>query len=102
MPPVNAVVEWDSRHNRGTVADITVPAGSGATVITWTCGANVASFKITGLNASEFNPTQSGDNVTTFTTTDQNDRAKTYNYTVSATHTNGATSTHDPKIENGG
>jgi formylmethanofuran dehydrogenase subunit A len=102
MPPVNAVVEWDAEKKKGTVAKIVVPAGSGATVIMWTCGANVASFKIKGLNASEFSPSESGDNVTTFTTTDANNEAKTYHYTVHATHTNGQTSTHDPKIENGG
>jgi formylmethanofuran dehydrogenase subunit A len=102
MPPIAAVVVWDAKHHKGTVADIVVPAGNGATVIAWTCGANVASFEIKDLNASEFSPSESGDNVTTFTTTDRNDKAKTYHYTVHATHTNGQTSTHDPKIENGG
>jgi len=103
MPqPIGATVVWDDTLNKGTVADITVPVNNGATVITWTCGTNVASFTITGLDSTEFNPPQSNPNVTTFTTTDTNDTAKSYTYTVAATHTSGRTSTHDPKIENGG
>ena len=57
-----------------------MPAGSGATVITWSCGTDVASFTITNLDSSEFTPAQSGNNVTTFTTTDRNDTAGTYAY----------------------
>lgn len=102
MPPINAKVNWDATLNKGTVADIVVPAGSGATVITWTCGTDVTGFTITGLDASEFTPSQSGTNVPSFTTTDKNDVAQDYSYTVAATHSSGLTSSHDPKIENGG
>lgn len=102
MPPINATVNWDPTLNKGTVGDIVVPAGNGATVITWTCGANVTGFTITGLDASEFTPSASGNNVSSFTTTDRNDKAGNYTYTVSATHSSGLTSSHDPKIENGG
>ena len=101
MPPINATVNWDVGQNKGTVADIQVPSSNGATVITWSCGANVASFAITGLDSSEFNPSQSNGQVTSFTTTDTNDTAQTYNYTVTATHQDGRMSSHDPKIENG-
>jgi hypothetical protein len=103
MPqPIGATVVWDDTLNKGTVADISVPVNNGATVIQWTCGPNVASFTITGLDSGEFNPSQSNANVTTFTTTDTNDTAGDYSYTVSATHSSGRTSTHDPRIENGG
>ena len=101
MPPINATVNWDAGQNKGTVADIQVPAANGATVITWTCGTNVASFAITGLDSTEFNPADSNGQVTRFTTTDTNDNSQTYNYTVNATHQDGRTSSHDPKIENG-
>lgn len=101
MPPISATVNWDDGKNKGTVADIQVPSANGATVITWTCGTNVASFEITGLDATEFNPTGSSGQVTSFTTTDTNDTSQTYNYTVNATHQDGRTSSHDPKIENG-
>ena len=101
MPPISATVNWDTGQNQGTVADIQVPSANGTTVITWTCGPNVASFAITGLDASEFNPSASNGQVTRFTTTDTNDRAQTYTYTVSAVHQDGRTSSHDPKIENG-
>lgn len=102
MPPVNATVVWDDSLNQGTVADIVVPAGNGATVITWSCGPSVTGFTITGLDAAEFTPAQSGSGVTTFTTTDRNDVATSYNYSVTATHSSGRTTTHDPRIENGG
>ena len=101
MPPINATVNWDVGQNKGTVADIQVPATSGSTVITWTCGANVASFAITGLDATEFSPSDSNGQGTRFTTTDTNDNSQTYNYTVTATHQDGRVSSHDPKIENG-
>jgi hypothetical protein len=101
MPPINATVKWDNSTNQGTVDTIKVPTSNGATVITWSCGTNVASFAITGLDASEFTPSQSNGQVTSFATTDRNDKAQTYNYTVSATHKDGRTSTHDPRIENG-
>ena len=101
MPPINATVIWDDTLGKGTVADITVPAANGATVINWSCGANVASFAITGLDSSEFTPAQSNGQVTTFSTTDSNNNSQSYSYTVSATHTSGRTSRHDPRIENG-
>jgi hypothetical protein len=101
MPQINATVTWDDGKNRGSVDKIKVPASNGATVIQWSCGDNVASFAITGLDASEFTPAQSSGQATTFTTTDRNDDSKTYSYTVSATHQDGRTSSHDPKIENG-
>lgn len=101
MPQINATVTWDSGSNKGTVGDIQVPASNGSTVIRWSCGPNVASFEITGLDASEFTPAQSNGQVTTFTTTDRNDKAQTYNYNVNAVHQNGTKSSHDPKIENG-
>jgi hypothetical protein len=101
MPPINATVNWEAGKNKGTVADIQVPAANGATVINWSCGTNVASFGITGLDSSEFSPTDSNGQVTSFSTTDSNNQTKTYSYTVSATHQDGRTSSHDPKIENG-
>lgn len=73
----------------------------GATVIQWTCGDDVASFEITGLDATEFNPAQSSGQVTSFTTTDAADRAGDYTYTVTAVQAStGQTTSHDPKIEN--
>lgn len=101
MPPIAATVNWDDSLGKGTVADIQVPATNGTTVIRWSCGAHVASFAITGLDSTEFTPAQSNGQVTTFTTTDRNDTAQTYSYTVTATHQDGRTSSHDPKIENG-
>jgi len=101
--PINANVVWDAANNQGTVATITVAAGNGATVIRWTCDPTViSSFTITGLDSAVFNPAQSSNNVTTFTTTDSNNRAQECTYTVTATHVSGRTSSHDPKIENGG
>ena len=78
----------------------TTPA-NGATVIQWSCGTNVASFAISGLDNAEFNPSGSNGQVTTFSTTDSNNNTGTYNYTVTATHQDGRMSSHDPKIENG-
>ena len=101
MPPINATVNWDTGKNKGTVGDIQVPAANGATVINWSCGTNVASFAISGLNDTEFNPAASTGQVTSFSTTDSNSDTKTYNYTVTATHQDGRVSSHDPKIENG-
>jgi hypothetical protein len=101
MPPINATVNWDAGKSKGTVDDIRVPAANGATVINWSCGTNVVSFGITGLDTSEFSPAASNGQVTNFSTTDTNEQAKTYTYTVSATHKDGRTSSHDPKIENG-
>ena len=102
MPqPIQAQVVWDTTLNKGTVADITVPSGNGATVIQWSCGANVASFTISGLDATEFTPASSGTDVTNFSTTDRDDVAGDYSYTVQATHAlTGQRSSHDPKITN--
>ena len=101
MPPINATVNWDDGKSKGTVDKIQVPASNGATVINWSCGTNVASFAISGLDDSEFSPAASNGQVTSFSTTDSNNDTNTYSYTVSATHTDGRTSSHDPKIENG-
>lgn len=100
--PIAAKVVWDADNNRGTVATITVPQGNGATVIQWSCDTSVISFTITGLDTSVFNPSHSGDNVTMFSTTDSNNSAQECSYNVAATHVTGRTSSHDPKIENGG
>lgn len=101
--PIVANVVWDAVNNRATVDTITVPAGNGATVIRWTCDpAVISGFTITGLDASEFTPAQSNSGVTSFTTTDSNNNAQEYSYSVSGTHVSGRTSSHDPKIENGG
>ena len=101
MPQIDATVNWDDGKSKGTVDRIKVPAANGATVISWSCGTNVASFAITGLDASEFSQTASNGQVTNFSTTDSNNNAQTYSYTVQATHVDGRTSSHDPKIENG-
>jgi hypothetical protein len=102
MPqPIPATVTWDTTLGKGTVADIVVPSGNGATVIQWTCDPSVASFTISGLDPNEFTPAQSNPDVTTFQTTDRDDTAQDYTYTVSATHAaTGARSSHDPKITN--
>jgi hypothetical protein len=102
MPPINATVYWDDNENKGTVDTIKVPAANGATVIQWTCGTGVASFAISGLDATEFGSNGSnGNQVTNYTATDRNNNTTVYNYTVDATHEDGRTSSHDPKIENG-
>ncbi len=101
--PINASVVWDAANSRGTVDTITVPNGNGATVIRWSCDTTViSSFTITGLDTTVFNPAQSNNDVTTFTTTDSNNSAQECTYFVAATHVSGRTSSHDPKIENGG
>ena len=100
-PPISALVTWDATLNKGTVADISVPAANGATVIQWSCGQNVANFTISGLDANEFTPASSGNDVSTFATTDRADMAGDYTYTVAATHAlTGERSSHDPKITN--
>lgn len=107
MPQINATVYWDSANSRGTVDTITVPRGNGATVIKWSCDTAVISgFTITGLDPTVFNPAPP-DNPppragTNFTTNDSNNSAGSYQYNVNATHVSGLTSSHDPKIENGG
>ncbi len=57
MPPISASVYWSTTNNKGVVDKIHVPKANGATTIQWTCGTDVASFAISGLAASEFNPT---------------------------------------------
>ena len=101
--PIQAVVNWSENNGGiGTVDDITLPPGSGSTTITWTCGPGVASFAIDGLDPNEFNPSSSGGQVTTFTTTDADDRAADYSYNVQAIHASGRMGQrHDPKIING-
>jgi len=100
-PPISALVTWDATLNKGTVADISVPAANGATVIQWACGPNVASFTITGLDSTEFTPSSSGADVASFATTDRGATAQDYTYTVQATHAlTGERSSHDPKIIN--
>lgn len=101
MPQINATVTWDVGQNKGTVSDIQVPETNGSSVIQWTCGPNVASFAISGLDPNEFTPSASNGQVTSFTTTDKNDNSNTYSYTVTAVHEDGRMSSHDPKIENG-
>ena len=102
MPPINATVYWDDSDNKGKVDTIKVPAANGATVINWSCGTGVASFAISGLDANEFSSTgTNGQQRTSFSTTDQNNNTTVYDYTVDATHQDGRTSSHDPKIENG-
>lgn len=99
MPTINAVVYW--ADGKGQVDDITVPSGSGSTTITWTCGDDIASFAITGLDPTEFSPAESSGQVASFTTTDADDRAGDYSYTVAAVQAStGMKSSHDPKIEN--
>ena len=102
MPqPISAQVIWDTTLDKGTVADITVPSGNGATVIQWSCGPNVASFTISALDPNEFSPSASQTDVTNFSTTDRDDTAQDYTYTVHAVHApTGRRSSHDPKIIN--
>jgi len=101
MPPINATVNWDTTLNKGTVADIQVPAGNGATVITWSCGTDVASFAITGLDSSEFNPSDSNGQGPSFTSTDSNNNTTTHNYTVTATQPAGRRAATIPKSRMG-
>ena len=103
MPPINVTVDWPDGQTSASVSEnpITVPAANGATVIKWTCGVNVATFAITGLAAGVFNPNDSNGQGTNFTTNDSNNNATSYTYTVTAVHTSGKTSSHDPEIENG-
>ena len=104
MPPINATVYWDDNENKGKVDPdpIQIPAANGATVIQWSRGAGVATFGISGLDSAEFTPAgTNGQQSTPFSTTDRNNNATAYDYTVTATHADGRTSSHDPKIENG-
>jgi hypothetical protein len=81
---------------------IVVPKGSGATVIQWRCGADVASLQIAGLDSTVFTPGESQGFVRSFSTTDANRVPQLCTYDVSATRTTGDTAAHDPRIENGG
>ena len=105
MPPINVTVDWPTGDTQASVSQnpIVVPAANGATVIRWTCGVNVATFEITGLSSSQFNPVSSNGQGTSFTTTDGNSNSVStlYAYTVNAVHTSGKTNSHDPEIENG-
>jgi hypothetical protein len=103
MPQINVTVDWPDGQTTATVSEnpITVPAANGATVIKWTRGVNVASFAISGLAAGEFNPSDSNGQGPNFTTNDSNNNTTSYTYTVTAVHTSGKTSSHDPEIENG-
>ena len=95
---VTAQVTWDSANNRGTVARSPCQSNDG-TMITWSCGAGVQSFTITGLDATEFSPAQSPTDTCCFTTFDSDQQAGDYSYTVEATPAGGgARSRHDPKI----
>lgn len=101
MPLIPAVVTWDATLNKGTVADIVVPKSNGSTSIQWTCAPEVASFTISGLDSTEFNPASSQPDVTTFTTVDTGDTAQDYTYTVEAVAAGtGQRTRHDPKITN--
>jgi len=104
MPPINATVDWPDGQASATVSPnpIVVPKGNGATVIQWTNGVNVATFEITGLDASQFTPAASQGQGTSFSTTDANSNSTMteYSYNVNAVHTSGLRSSHDPKIQN--
>ena len=104
MPPINVTVDWPDGQTTATVSQnpIVVPKANGATVIRWTNGLNVATFEITGLDGSQFNPVASTGQGSSFSTNDANsDTTMTeYSYTVNAVHTSGLTSSHDPKIQN--
>jgi hypothetical protein len=101
MPPINATVDWPDGQTTPTVSPnpIVVPKADGATVIQWTNGVHVATFEITGLDASQFNPVASPGQRTSFSTNDANSKYQ-HSYTVNAVHTSGLTSSHDPKIQN--
>jgi hypothetical protein len=103
MADINASVYWDATTNgpKVTPDPISVDSDNGATVIQWTCGAEVANFLITGLDTTEFTYPANSNPVTVFTATDKNTNTGIYNYTVTATHSSGQTASHDPKIENG-
>lgn len=104
MPPIRVTINWPDGATAPSVDQdpIVVPASSGATVIQWVCGTNVASLSISGLDDAQFNPAASNGYGNSFSTTDANNNATLYNYTFGATHTAGHTSTHDPRIQNGG
>jgi hypothetical protein len=104
MPPITVTVSWPSSSPVPLVDKdpIVVPKGSGATVIQWTCGDNVASLKISALDPDVFTPSASQGFVNRFSTTDANRVPQVCTYDVAATRTAGGTAAHDPRIENGG
>ena len=104
MPPIRVTVSWPAGATAPAVDQdpVVVPAANGATVIQWQCGDNVTSLEITGLDNAVFNPAASSGYVNQFSTTDSNNSANTYNYTVGATHSAGHRAKHDPRIQNGG
>jgi hypothetical protein len=104
MPPITVTVSWPSSSPVPVVDKdpILVPKGSGATVIHWTCGADVASLKISALDPAVFTPSASQGFVNHFSTTDANRVPQRCTYDVSATRKTGNTAAHDPRIENGG
>jgi hypothetical protein len=50
MPQIDAAVNWT--NGKGQVGDIVVSMPNGSTTIQWTCGSDVASFAISGLDAT--------------------------------------------------
>jgi len=104
MPPIQVTVSWPAGASGPQVDQdpIDVPRGAGATVIRWSCGANVAKLQISGLDGSVFTPAASNGMVSSFSTTDANREPGTYTYAVAATRTTGARTENDPRIRNGG
>jgi hypothetical protein len=104
MPPIEAIVSWPATSPVPVVHPDPIPVlkGSGATVIQWTCGNGVATFKISGLDPAVFTPSASKDFANNFSTTDANRVPQMCTYEVSAVRTTGGTVAHDPRIENGG
>lgn len=104
MPPIDVTVSWPAGAAGPTVDKdpIEVPAGAGATVIRWSCGANVSKLQISGLDPDVFSPAASNGMVASFATTDANREPGTYNYSVAATRSSGARTESDPRITNGG
>jgi hypothetical protein len=104
MPPISVTVSWPAGASAPVVDKdpIVVPAGSGATVIQWTCGDNVASLQISALDPAVFTPSASQGYVRQFSTTDANRVPQMCTYDVAATRTTGQTAPHDPRIQNGG
>jgi hypothetical protein len=105
MPQIDATVDWPAGQAAASVNPnpIVVPKTNGATVIKWTCGDNVTSFAISGLDASQFNPVDSNGQGSSFTTNDANSNSATttYSYNVTATQTStGRTHSHDPQVQN--
>jgi hypothetical protein len=104
MPPIDVVVSWPAGAG-GPIVDrdpIEVPKGAGATVIRWSCGANVSKLQISGLDRTVFTPAASNGMVSSFATTDANREPGSYTYAVAATRTTGAMTEQDPRIQNGG